>query len=129
MAQIKIYGYRQQLDPIQQRLSDILHSCVVDALKYPQDKRFHRFIKLDEGDFYYGAGRSEQYTIIEISLFGGRSVEAKKTLIYSIFERFEEDLDISSDDVEITITETPRHNWGIRGKTGDELGLNYKVDV
>ena len=129
MAQIKIYGYRQQLDPIQQRLSDILHSCVVDALHYPQDKRFHRFIKLDDGDFYYAQGRSEKYTIIEISLFDGRSIEAKKKLIYSIFERFEEELDINPNDVEITITETPRYNWGIRGKTGDELGLNYKVDV
>lgn len=129
MAQIKIYGHRQHLEPIQQKLSDVLHACVVDTLQYPADKRFHRFIKLDEGDFYYAKGRSEQYTIIEISMFEGRSIEAKKALIYAIFERFEAALDIAPLDVEITISETPRHNWGIRGKTGDELGLNYKVEV
>jgi hypothetical protein len=32
-------------------------------------------------------------------------------------------------DVEITITETPKYNWGIRGMIGDELKLNYKVEV
>ncbi len=129
MAQIKIYGYRKHLDPIRQQLSNVLHGCVVDALHYPQDKRAHRFIKLDEGDFYYPEGRSDHYTIIEISMFEGRTVEAKKQLIYTIFERFEAELGITPQDVEITIFETPRHNWGIRGKAGDELSLNYKVEV
>ena len=31
--------------------------------------------------------------------------------------------------VEITIYETPRGNWGIRGVPGDELMLGYKVEV
>ena len=129
MAQIKIYGYRQHLEPIQQKLSNVLHNCVVDTLQYPQDKRFHRFVKLDDGDFYYGSERSEQYTIIEISIFEGRSISVKKALIRAIFRQFESELDISPNDVEITIFETPRHNWGIRGKVGDELDLGYKVDV
>jgi hypothetical protein len=38
-------------------------------------------------------------------------------------------LGIHKNDVEITIFETPRENWGIRGLPGDELPLNYKVDV
>ncbi len=28
-----------------------------------------------------------------------------------------------------TITETPKHNWGIRGLPGDELTLNYKANI
>jgi phenylpyruvate tautomerase PptA (4-oxalocrotonate tautomerase family) len=31
-------------------------------------------------------------------------------------------------DVEITIHESPKENWGIRGKPGDELSLSYKVE-
>ncbi|MCA9895826.1 MAG: tautomerase family protein, partial [Anaerolineae bacterium] len=69
------------------------------------------------------------YTIIEISMFEGRSVASKKTLFRLLFERLHEQLHISPQDVEITITETPRHNWGIRGLPGDELQLNYKVDI
>lgn len=37
MAQIKIFGVDEKLNPIKQKLSDVIHSCVVDALKYPQD--------------------------------------------------------------------------------------------
>lgn len=37
--------------------------------------------------------------------------------------------EISVNDVEITIFETPKENWGIRGLPGDELALNYKVEV
>ncbi|MCE7044294.1 tautomerase family protein [Dyadobacter sp. CY312] len=129
MSQIKIYGLSSHLKPLREALSDVLHSCIVDAFKYPENKRAHRFFYLDQEDFYYPAGRSEQYTIIEISLFEGRSVESKKTLYQFIFQRFETNLGISKNDVEITLTETPLHNWGIRGKSADELVLDYKVQI
>ena len=129
MTQIKIYGTKEHLDAVKADLSDIIHSCVVDALQYPVEKRFHRFFPLDRSDFYYSNDRTEKYTIIEISMFEGRSVEAKKLLIRLLFERISAQLTISTQDIEITIFETPKHNWGIRGLPGDEIGLNYKVEV
>ena len=47
MAQIKIYGVRERLDPIKRQLSDVIHACVVEALQYPRDKRAHRFFPLE----------------------------------------------------------------------------------
>jgi phenylpyruvate tautomerase PptA (4-oxalocrotonate tautomerase family) len=129
LAQIKIYGMKEHLDQIKATLSDIIHACVVDALHYPQDKRAHRFFGLERDDFYYPAGRTDKYTIIEISMFEGRSTEAKKRLIRLLFERISAQLAISTQDIEMTIFETPRHNWGMRGLPGDEVGLNYQVDV
>ena len=129
MGQIKIYGIREYLNPIKAELSDIIHSCVVDALSYPANKRAHRFFHLDASDFYYPEGRTDRYTIIEISMFEGRSVEAKKRLIGLLFERIGRGFDLSPQDIEITIFETPKHNWGIRGVPGDEIGLGYRVDV
>jgi Tautomerase enzyme len=128
MAQVKIYGLRKSLDPIKLQLSDAIHSCVVDALQYPADKRVHRFFPLDPSDFFYPPGRSDRYTILEFSMFEGRSVEAKKQLIRLLFERVQP-LGISTQDLEITIFETPKHNWGFRGLPGDEHRLNYQVDV
>jgi phenylpyruvate tautomerase PptA (4-oxalocrotonate tautomerase family) len=128
MAQIKIYGVDSQLNPIKAKLSDVIHSCV-EALQYPKDKRAHRFFSLDASDFYFPVGRTERYTIIEISMFEGRSVEAKKLLIQLLFERIQKEFEISLQDIEVTITETPKHNWGIRGLPGDEVGLNYKVEI
>ncbi|MBD2777968.1 tautomerase family protein [Iningainema tapete] len=129
MSQVKIYGIKEHLDPIKQKLSDVIHSCVVDALQYPLDKRAHRFFPLHASDFFYPSGRTDGYTIIEISMFEGRSVDAKKQLIRLLFERVQQELDISPQDLEITILETPKHNWGFRGLPGDEHTLNYKVDV
>lgn len=129
MAQVKIYGLKESLDPIKAQLSDVIHSCVVDALQFPQDKRAHRFFPLNPDDFYYPSGRTTQYTIIEISMFEGRSVETKKYLIRLLFERAHQQLNILPQDLEITITETPKHNWGFRGMPGDEIDLNYKVEV
>ncbi len=128
MVQTKIYGVRKRLDPIKAALSDIIHSCVIDALQYPSDKRAHRFFPLDASDFFYPAGRTERYTIIEFSMIEGRSVEAKKQLIRLLFERVQP-LGISTQDLEITIFETPKCNWGFRGLPGDEHQLNYKIEV
>jgi phenylpyruvate tautomerase PptA (4-oxalocrotonate tautomerase family) len=129
MSQVKIFGLRASLSPIMREMSDVIHSCVVEALHYPVDKRAHRFFPLETEEFFYPPGRTERYTIIEFSMFEGRSVAAKKTLIRLLFERFEGVLGIGPQDVEITIFETPMHNWGFRGKPGDEHTLGYKVDV
>lgn len=129
MSQVKIFGLRGSLAPVMRQVSDVIHSCVVDALQYPQDKRAHRFFPLEREEFYYPPGRTERYTIIEFSMFEGRTVEAKKKLIRLLFERFESVLGIGRNDVEITIFETPMHNWGFRGLPGDEHSLNYKVNV
>lgn len=34
MAQVKIFGIKENLNPIKQQLSDVIHECVVEALKY-----------------------------------------------------------------------------------------------
>lgn len=128
MAQIKIYGLRQHLHPIKSKLSEVIHTCVVDALQYPADKRFHRFFLLESSDFYYPPDRSNRYTILEISIFEGRSIDTKKQLIRLLFDRVQP-LGISPQDLEITIFETPKHNWGFRGLPGDEHQLNYNVEV
>ena len=129
MAQIKIYGVKEQLNPIKSQLSDVIHSCVVDALSFPKDKRAHRFFPLEANDFYYPAGRTSRYTIIEISMFEGRTIETKKHLIHLLFERANQVLGLRPDDLEVTITETPKSNWGFRGQTGDEIHLDYKVEL
>jgi phenylpyruvate tautomerase PptA (4-oxalocrotonate tautomerase family) len=128
VAQIKVFGLAEHLEPLKVRLSDVIHACVVDSLDLPADKRFHRFFPLDASNFFYPPDRSERYTIIEISMFEGRSAERKRRLIRLLFERIERDCAISPQDVEITILESPRSNWGIRGLPADELGLSYRVE-
>jgi len=129
MSQVKIFGLRTALDTCKEALSDAIHAAVMEALDYPAEKRFHRFVGLDRTDFIYPADRSDRYIIIEFSMFEGRSVEAKKALVRALYKRIPEAIGITPQDIEITIFETPRNAWGIRGLPGDEIGLNYKVEV
>ena len=121
MPQTKIYGIAQYLNPIKNQLSLVIHSCFIDALQYPAEKRFHRFFPMETSDFIFPTDKSQSYIIVEISMFEGRSVEAKKNLIRLLIKRISERFRISQNDIEITIFETPKHNWGVRGVPGDEL--------
>jgi phenylpyruvate tautomerase PptA (4-oxalocrotonate tautomerase family) len=129
MGQVKVFGIREHLDAVKANLSDVIHSCIVDALQFPEDKRVQRFFPMAAEDFYFPASASPRYTIIEISMFEGRTIETRKNLIRLLFSRIVERCDRLPNEIEVTITETPRHNWGFRGLPGDEIGLAYKVQV
>ncbi len=129
MAQVKVFGLADQLDPIKARMSEVIHSCVMDALQFPADKRAHRFITFDSDSMLRPEGRTEAYTIIEIAMIEGRSEEARKRLIRLLFDRIRDEVGIEHRDLEICIIESPACNWGFRGMHGDEIELNYKIDV
>ncbi len=124
MVQVKITGLETQLNPIKSQLSDIIHGCLQEAIGTPKNKRFQRFFGLKSEDFYYPDDRSNQYIIIEIVMFEGRSIAVKKQLIGLLFERIHQQLEIAIDDIEIAMFDLPKHNWGIRGVPGDELTLS-----
>jgi hypothetical protein len=124
MAQVKIYGERAHLAKLREPLSRAVHECLVTALQLPDEKRFQRFIGLDADDFLNPRG--DGYTVIEISMFEGRTGDTKRALITSLYQQWRQ-LGQHPDDLEITIFETPRGNWGIRGVPGDELVLTYPV--
>ena len=129
MAQVKIYGIAEKLNPVKIRLSEVIHSCTMDALMLPADKRAHRFFPMKCEDMFMPGGRSDAYTIIEISMIEGRSVGTKKKLIRLLFDRIRDEVGIEEMDVEICIQESPACNWGFRGMHGDEVKLSYDINV
>jgi len=129
MAQVKVYGLRTSLSTLRSALSEAIHESLIEAFALPRDKKFQRFIALDRDDFVFPADRTDRYTIVEISFFEGRSSDAKRRLITALFSRVAAATGLSTHDLEITLFETPRANWGIRGKPGDELELSYAVNV
>ncbi|TKV28617.1 tautomerase family protein [Arthrobacter sp. NamB2] len=129
MAQVTVYGHRESVEQRRDALSEAIHGAVVSALAYPPDKRFHRFIALDACDFVHPPDRGRDYTIIEISMFEGRSEAVRRELIRELFVRIEAGAGIAPHSVEITITETPKVNWGIRGANAADLALGYTVEL
>lgn len=127
---IVIYGIDKQLNPVKARMSDVIHRVVMEVLGLPEEKRAHRFIPMAKEDFYAPGGRTEAYTVIEMNMMEGRTVETKRALIHRLFKAFEEHLSIAHADLEVIIKEQPAHCWGFRGMTGDEArDLNYSINV
>lgn len=126
MAQVKIYGRRDVWAPRRSALSDAIHAALVETWGLPEEKRFQRFLLLDGEDLV--APRSEQYLVVEIVCFTGRSPQARRALLAALYANIGA-LGLAAEDLEIVILESPPQNWGIRGQAGDELTLGYRVDV
>jgi phenylpyruvate tautomerase PptA (4-oxalocrotonate tautomerase family) len=129
MAQIKIYGHAEFLRGEHARISELVHAAAQRTLQLPPDKRFQRFLPLEPWQFVAPPDRSPRYLILEVTLFTGRSLAVRKALIRALMDDLSQGLGLSTNDVEITLLESPRENWGIRGQHGDEMVLNYKVEV
>ena len=59
----------------------------------------------------------------------GRTKETKKRLIALLFEQLRKELGIKAVDIEILIQEAPAYHFGFRGMSGDEMLLDYKVEI
>jgi len=127
MAHVKIYGRRDVWAPRRAEVSDAVHAALVAAWQLPEGKRFHRFLLLDADDLV--APRSSDYLIVEVVCFAGRSRAARRALVAAFYDQVAPALGLAVDDLELVILESPAENWGIRGVSGDELALDYRVDV
>ncbi len=129
MAQILVYGRDDFLRSSHAQLSDVIHGAAQRTLALPADKRFHRFIPLEAWQLVAPADRSARYLIVEVHLFTGRSLDTRKALVRALMDDLAQAFSLSPADVEVTLFESPREHWGIRGQHGDELALSYRVET
>lgn len=107
-----------------------VHSALVEAFKIPDYDRNQRIYELDPEGIELPTNKTEQFTLIEITAFKGRSDLAKKNLFKSIVNNLQASPGISGDDIMIIIHEPPLENWGIRGgKPANEVDLGFNIEV
>lgn len=128
MGQFKVYARRSAWIDRREALGDQLHAALVSAWQFPPEKRFQRFLWLDDDDLV-APQRGAGYLVIELVAFSGRSPEAKRELIRQVYARVCGAFDLPVADLELVILESPQASWGIRGVSGDELALGYSVTV
>jgi phenylpyruvate tautomerase PptA (4-oxalocrotonate tautomerase family) len=110
-------------------LVDAVYQAQREALKVPEGDRQIRYIEHKAEHFAVPPGKTENYTLVEITLFPGRSLDAKRILYRSIVRRFGE-LGISPTDIFIVLNEPPLDNWGIRGGVpASEVDIGFKLNV
>jgi phenylpyruvate tautomerase PptA (4-oxalocrotonate tautomerase family) len=111
-----------------QAMMQALYEAQREALKVPEDDRQIRYVEHKREHFPIPPGKTENYTIVEISIFPGRSLEAKRNLYKGIFQRFEK-LGIQATDLIVILNEPPMDNYGIRGLPASEVEIGFKLDV
>ena len=112
-----------------QAIIEAVYQAQREALQLPEHDRQIRYIEHRPEHFHVPPDKGENYTLVEITLFAGRSLQAKRALYQAIVKRFEA-LGIAASDVIIVLNEVPLDNWGIRGgKPASEVDLGFKVNV
>jgi phenylpyruvate tautomerase PptA (4-oxalocrotonate tautomerase family) len=65
-------------------------------------------------DFELPPGSSDDFVLVEVTMFAGRSRQAKRRLYQALVRNFGT-LGVAPADVFVVLQEPPMDNWGIRG--------------
>lgn len=109
-------------------LIDAVYQAQLVALKVPEDDKQIRYLEYKPEHFPVPPSKTENYTLVEIQIFPGRSLDAKRKLFSEIARRFGE-LGIQPNDITIILHEPSLDNWGVGGKPASEVNLGFKLDV
>ena len=110
-------------------MMEAVYQAQREALKVPRGDRQIRYIEHKPEHFAVPPDKTDNYTLVEITLFPGRSLDAKRKLYQSIVKRFAE-MGILPSDVFIVLNEPPLENWGIRGgQPASEIEIGFKLNV
>lgn len=129
MPLVKIECRRGSSTAVKKQLLDGVHDALVACFKIPDSDRHQRFIEHAPEDFEIPPGKGERFTIVELMVFPGRSLDAKRALYREIVARFGA-AGIPATDVFIVLHEVPLDNWGLRGGIpGSEVKLGFELKV
>jgi 4-oxalocrotonate tautomerase family enzyme len=109
-------------------LIEAVYQSLLLAFKVPHDDKQIRYMEYKAEHFPVPPSKTNNYTIVEIQIFPGRSLAAKRTLYAEISRRFGT-LGIQPNDITIILQEPPLENWGVGGQPASEVNLGFKLDV
>jgi len=99
-----------------QQLLEGIHTALETALGIPGWDRYQRLYELDNDCFERDSSHSDNFTMIEITMFPGRTKEQKARVFTEIVGELERRLGIANTDVFIVLHEPPDENWGLSGR-------------
>jgi phenylpyruvate tautomerase PptA (4-oxalocrotonate tautomerase family) len=108
---------------------DAIHAALVEAIRIPRDDKVLRLVVHAPEDFVIPPARGERFTRIEITMFAGRSLDAKRALYQAIVRNLAP-FGVPPADVKIALIEVPAENWGVRGgQAACDIDLGFEVRV
>ncbi len=130
MPLVKIEILKGQSNEYKKKLMNSIHRSLVEALKIKEEDNYQRLYELEKENFQIAPGKTNQFTLIEIIMFRGRSFEAKKKLYEVIARNLMKEPGIQGDDIMILLQDPPLEHWGLRGgKPANEINFDFKINV
>ena len=116
------------LDNRHEALIAAVQAALVDAIRIPDSDRTVRILEYPPQCFAMRPGSGPRYSIVEISMFSGRSIEAKRRLYAALVQAFEP-FGVPASDVKVILHDLPRENWGVGGVALSDVELGFTVEV
>lgn len=130
MPLVKIEILKGYSEEYKKAILDAVHDALVESIKIPDDDRFQRLYELEKENFEFPPNKSEHVTLIEITMFPGRSLEAKKAFYQNLVDKLAKNPGIDGDDITTVLYEPPMDNWALRGgNPASEVDIGFKIDV
>ena len=98
------------------KLNRAVHEGLVNALGIADWDFFHRVYKFSKDEFVFPDFKSDNFMIIELYIFPGRTDEQKEAVYREVCKSIGK-LGIAKEDIFIQIIEQPDINWGFGGKS------------
>lgn len=108
-------------------LIEAVYEAQREALRVPVDDRHIRYLEYPAERFSV-ADPGASTVLVEITIFPGRSADAKRSLFASIARRFAA-LGVSPDDLIVVLHEPPLEDWGLHGVPATDVDLGFDLDV
>ena len=109
-------------------LAATIQQVLVETIKIPEQDRDIRILEYPEEAFLPPPGRGPQYSVLEITLFSGRTLDTKRKL-FAALETALAPFGLGDGDLKVILIDVPRENWGLRGKSAADIELSFKIDV
>jgi phenylpyruvate tautomerase PptA (4-oxalocrotonate tautomerase family) len=113
MPLVKIELLKGKSAEYKKTLLESVHAGLVESLGIEDWDRFQRIIEYDKADFEFPDFKSDNFMIIGLTIFPGRTAEQKQSAITLIKNKLNSNLKIEPKDVFIVIIDPPRENWSI----------------
>lgn len=129
MPNVTIEVRKRYTSEQEEGIVNAVHTALMEGIKTPEWDRTIRLVVHEPHRFATPPGKDERYTLVDVDLFSGRSLEAKKALYRAVVRNLGK-FGIPADHIKVLLRESKAENWGIRGGLpASEVDLGFKVDV
>lgn len=115
MPFVRIDIVKGHTDEYKKTFLQAVHDGLELALGIPDWDRFQRLCEIESDYFERNSEKSDNFSIIELTIFPGRSKEVKAKIFKEITRLLVERLNITPSDIFIVIIDPPLENWGFGG--------------